>query len=72
MQAEPWGPDAVTNLSDADMAKTMTPEKLQYILNFGHRQASKNFYLWGVEWWAWEKQVKGNDYYGITRRTLFQ
>jgi Cellulase (glycosyl hydrolase family 5). len=71
MQAEPWGPDSVLNLSDADMAKTMTPEKLQYILNFGQQSGFKDFYLWGVEWWAWEKQVKGNSYYWDYAKTLY-
>jgi len=43
MQAEPWGPDAVTNLSDADMAKTMTPEKTAIYLNFGQQAGFKEF-----------------------------
>ena len=72
MQAEPWGPDSVLNLSDADMAKTMTPEKLQYILNFGQQAGFQEFYLWGVEWWAWEKQVKGNSAYWDMAKTLFK
>jgi hypothetical protein len=71
MQAEPWGPNSVLNLSDSDMAKTMTPEKLQYMIDFGQQAGFKEFYLWGVEWWEWEKQVKGNSAYWDMAKTLY-
>jgi hypothetical protein len=71
MQAEPWGPDSVLNLSDSDMAKTMTPQKLQYMIDFGQQAGFKEFYLWGVEWWEWEKQVKGNSAYWDMAKTLY-
>jgi hypothetical protein len=71
MQGEPWGPVAVTSLSDEDIAKTMTIKKFQNILEFGRQSGFKDFYLWGVEWWAWEKEVKGNSQYWDYAKTLF-
>jgi hypothetical protein len=72
MQGEPWGPVAVTQLSDKDMAKTMTIDKFKYIIEFGHQAGFKNFYLWGVEWWAYEKEVKGDSRYWDYAKTLFK
>ncbi|HTW96410.1 MAG TPA: hypothetical protein VMD74_01990 [Candidatus Methylomirabilis sp.] len=72
MQGEPWGPVAVTKLSDQDMAKTMTLDKFKYIIKFGQQAGFKDFYLWGVEWWAYEKQFKGNSTYWDYAKTLFQ
>jgi len=72
MQGEPWGPVAVNQLSDADIAKTMTLDKFKYILNFGRLAGFKDFYLWGVEWWAYEKEVKGDSSYWEYAKTLFK
>jgi len=72
MQAEPWGPDAVTNLSDADMAKTMTPEKLQYIFEFSaNRQASKNFISGELSGGLGKNRSRGMIYYWNYAKTLF-
>ncbi len=71
MQGEPWGPVGVDQLSATDMAKTMTLDKFKYIINFGQQAGFKDFYLWGVEWWAWEKDVKGNSSYWDYAKTLF-
>jgi len=72
MQGEPWGPAGVTELSAADQAKTMNLEKFQNILEFGRQAGFKDFYLWGAEWWAWEKDVKGNSSYWDYAKTLFK
>jgi hypothetical protein len=72
MQGEPWGPTAVTELSHKDMAQTMSIQKFQDILEFGRQAGFKDFYLWGVEWWAYEKEVKGNPAYWDYAKTLFK
>jgi Cellulase (glycosyl hydrolase family 5) len=72
MQGEPWGPIDVTQLSPQDMAKTMTLDKLKYIVNFGQQAGFKDFYLWGVEWWAWEKDFKNDPSYWNYAKTLFK
>ena len=71
MQGEPWGPLAVTQLSDKDIAQTMTLPKFKYIIEFGRQAGFKNFYLWGVEWWYYQKEVKADPSYWDYAKTLF-
>lgn len=54
MQAEPWGPGAYQNLSQADRGRTMNPEKFKQMIEFGRQTGFREFYLWGVEFWYWE------------------
>jgi len=71
MQAEPWGPISYTEMSEQDKARTMDVEKLKDILEFGRQAGFKDFYLWGVEWWYWEKEVKGNRAYWDMAKEVF-
>jgi hypothetical protein len=71
MQGEPWGPVAVNKLSEKDQAKTMSLEKFKNILEFGRQAGFRDFYLWGVEWWAYEKQFKNNPSYWEEAKKLF-
>lgn len=62
IQTEPWVPDAYA-LRDAPRSetdKTMSPELLRFMLNFGKETGTKKIYLWGGEWWYFRKSVK-ND-----------
>jgi hypothetical protein len=72
MQGEPWGPLGVDKLTAAEIAKTMTLSKFKYIIEFGHQAGFKDFYLWGVEWWAWEKNTNGDSSYWDYAKTLFK
>lgn len=72
MQGEPWGPVGVTQLSDKEMAQTMTPDKFKYLIEFGRQAGFKDFYLWGAEWWAWEREVKNNPVYWDYAKTIFK
>ncbi|MBU0649541.1 endo-1,4-beta-xylanase, partial [Patescibacteria group bacterium] len=54
MQAEPWGPKAYQNLSQADRDRTMEIGKFKDMIEFGGQTGFREFYLWGVEWWYWE------------------
>jgi|WetSurMetagenome_2_1015567.scaffolds.fasta_scaffold00606_8 hypothetical protein len=72
MQGEPWGPAAVTKLSSKEIEQTMTLDKFKYIINFGQKAGFKDFYLWGVEWWAYEKQFKNDSAYWDYAKKLFK
>jgi hypothetical protein len=72
MQGEPWGPVAVNKLSDQDIAQTMSMQKFQYLLEFGRLAGFKDFYLWGVEWWEYERQFKNDPAYWEYAKTLFK
>jgi hypothetical protein len=72
LQAEPWAPKGViTDLTRAEIDKTMSIEQfkknLQYTINLNF---SRN-YIWGVEWWYWEKKYGNPEYWQIAE-TLFK
>jgi hypothetical protein len=53
LQAEPWGPKNIWEMSDKEQAKSMNPEILK--ANLVAAQATKLYPidLWGLEWWYW-------------------
>lgn len=55
LQAEPWGPVPYQNLSKEERDRTMNLEKFREIIEFARLSGFKEFYLWGVEWWYWER-----------------
>lgn len=61
LQAEPWGPVAYQNLTKKERDRTMNLQKFKEILEFSRKTGFKEFYLWGVEYWYWEKEVNNND-----------
>jgi hypothetical protein len=57
LQAEPWCPVPYQNVTKEIRDKTMNYEKFKDMIEFSRKAGFKTFYLWGVEWWYWEKQV---------------
>ena len=60
MQAEPWGPTVVKEMSLAEQDKSMSAElfrdRFQYVFDTGIRKID----MWGAEWWYWRK-IHFND-----------
>ncbi len=71
MQAEPWGPIPYQNMSDQERKKTMDLQKFKEMLKFGRQAGFKEFYLWGVEWWYWEKEKNKNNEMWEEAKKLF-
>jgi len=71
LQAEPWGPKPYYELTKAESGRTMNLEKFQAILEYGRQAGFKEFYLWGVEWWYWEREVNGDPAVWNTAKELF-
>jgi hypothetical protein len=71
LQAEPWGPKPFQYLSKEERSKTMDLEKFQDIIKFSAKTGFKEFYLWGVEWWYWEKETQNNSGLWEEARKLF-
>lgn len=71
MQAEPWGPTSYTKMSEEDKSRTMDLKKFRQIIEFGKKSGFKEFYLWGVEWWYWEKEIKNNPVFWEEAKTLY-
>ncbi|MEK7067673.1 MAG: beta-galactosidase, partial [Patescibacteria group bacterium] len=60
LQAEPWGPKPYYQLTKQERERTMNLEKFRDILEFARLSGFREFYLWGVEWWWWEREVNGD------------
>ena len=53
LQAEPWGPVATSELTDAEQRQTMDSQKLREIVAFAEQAGTDTIFLWGGEWWYW-------------------
>lgn len=71
LQAEPWGPVPYQNLSEAEKDMTMNESKFKEIIDFSSQTGFNEFYLWGVEWWAWEKEHNNNPKIWEEAKKLF-
>ncbi len=72
LQAEPWGPIPFQYLDKKERAKTMDLEKFRDIIEFAHKTGFREFYLWGAEWWYWEKEVNNDNLIWEEAKKLYQ
>lgn len=63
LQAEPWHPNQgnVLNTDINEQFKSMNLEKFQDNIKYAQKMGFSQVYLWGVEWWGWLKEKKGDD-----------
>lgn len=71
LQTEPWVPEGkMIYLTTEQINKSMSIDQfkanLQYAINTGFKQT----YVWGVEWWYWQK-LYGNPEYWTIGKTMF-
>ncbi len=71
LQTEPWVPKGkMIYLTEKQINKSMSVDQfkanLQYAIDAGFKQT----YVWGVEWWYWQK-LYGNPEYWNIGKTLF-
>ena len=69
LQAEPWSPNGgLYNFPVAEANKSFDIEQfkanLQYAINLNWQSA----YLWGVEWWYYEKQQGNSAYWDLAKQ----
>lgn len=55
LQAEPWGPIPYQEMTFEQRSQTMDVKKFREIVEFARQAGFREFYLWGVEWWYWER-----------------
>ena len=60
LQAEPWGPKANWEMSDAEQAMSMNPDQIKKCVAFARKSGMQYMDLWGGEWWYWRK-TSGQD-----------
>lgn len=72
LQAEPWfNKSAVLDTPIEEQNQTMNAERLRLHMDYVERIGVPRAYLWGVEWWYWMKQEKGqNEYWDIAKGAL--
>jgi len=66
LQAEPWVPEGkMIYLNEKKLNKSMSVSQfranLQYAINLNFKQT----YVWGVEWWYWQKKYGNPEYWRI-------
>jgi len=71
LQAEPWGPEPFQYLTKEERNKTMNLEKFREIIEFSSKTGFREFYLWGVEWWYWEREANNDNSLWNEARLLF-
>jgi hypothetical protein len=72
LQAEPWVPKGeMIYLSESEINKTMSltqfATNLQYSINLDYNRT----YLWGVEWWYWQKKYGNSGYWDIATSLFY-
>ncbi|MFH1648324.1 MAG: hypothetical protein ABIA11_01160, partial [Patescibacteria group bacterium] len=72
LQGEPWGPGRNDLLSEEEKNKTMSRNDFLSTITYAQKSGFKNLYLWGVEWWYWEKTQNNNAFYWDTAKALFR
>ena len=61
MQAEPWSND-IRLVSPTNPADDLTPAHFQDNIDYARRTGASRVYLWGAEWWLYER-----DHFGDSR-----
>ncbi len=73
LQAEPWSSGKVlTELSKEEQEKSIDIEKFNENIEYARKVGFKEVYLWGVEWWYWQKEEKEDPSYWDTAKKLFK
>jgi len=71
LQGEPWGARAFTDMTREEKNASFSPDRFLQLSDFAERTQLPEAYWWGVEYWYWEKEVKGNDEYWDIARDIF-
>jgi GH35 family endo-1,4-beta-xylanase len=56
LQAEPWGPKPVAELTTSEAAVTMNPERLWHNVELATNAGFATALFWGCEWWYWLRE----------------
>lgn len=71
LQAEPWGPLLIYDLSMEEQKKTMNIEQFHRIVNFARSVGFKENYFWGAEWWYWLRENRNDSQIWDSAKLLF-
>ncbi len=71
LQGEPWAQVSFTEITDEERAQNLSVERLKEIHSFAQRTQLPAAYWWGVEFWYWEKEIRGNSKYWETAKNFW-
>lgn len=71
LQAEPWGPRITSEMTIAEKDKSLSFEQFQENIEYAREVGFRSAYLWGVEWWLWEKENSRPEFWNYAK-TLFR
>jgi len=72
LQAEPWGPNLLYDITVEEQMKTMNFAQLQKNIEYAKLVGFPDIYLWGAEWWWWMKTVQGDSRYWDYAKRIIQ
>lgn len=72
LQGEPWGPEENTKLPRSEINKSMSRNDFLATISYAQKSGVNEMYLWGVEWWYWEKTKANNSFYWNTAKEVFR
>lgn len=71
LQMEPWGPKPVQELSPEDVEQSFPPQEFSERFDFAARTGAETVIAWGVEWWYYMKQQRGDSRYWQAAKDYF-
>lgn len=72
LQAEPWAPGSLLEVSISEQSKTMDAEKFRETTHYARQVGFPEIYFWGVEWWYWLREAKGDPSMWDAAREVFR
>lgn len=71
LQGESWASQMTYEISVKEQYVSMNPQAFRNVLNYAARSGFDTFYLWGVEWWYWLKEVENKpEMWEIAKETI--
>jgi uncharacterized membrane protein len=71
LQAEPWGPKPIYEMPISEREKSLSLKQFKENIEFARETGFREAYLWGIEWWYWEK-LQGRPEFWEEARALFE
>ncbi len=71
LQAEPWGPKLLYDISPEEQKKSMNLEQFKDNIAYAKKSGLSQHYLWGAEWWYWMKTQQQDSSIWDEAKTLF-
>lgn len=70
LQAEPWGPKMAYEMPVSERDKSLSFEQFQDNIAYAREVGFRESYLWGVEWWLWERDNGRPEFWEYAKTLL--